>query len=269
MKKIIKIEINRAIKGIGIWMALAIGVVCILYQFIPIVNAELEVMEYRGYYSEVKGGFYSLWLPGYLDGTTIYYFYLFGIIAALPYGVSYFRDIKVGVIKNICNRVNRRYYIIAKYIATFVSGGLAVAIPLILDFFMVKLLYPVDSFEIGNTVLNAIDEGGAFMIDHPYLVAVIIVFAWFVFGGALATVSLAVSTISMNFFTIQLSPFFLMLILFYLPTLLPLQFQDYFPFYFLTLFGNRNYLISFGLSLLLSLITFAIFYILEVKKDIL
>lgn len=264
MKKILKIELGRALNGIGMILGTIIGVASIIYQLMPIIERELN-MEYI---YEINGGFYSYWLPRYLDGSTIYYFYFIGIIAALPYGISYYKDKKSGIIKNICNRVDRHKYIMAKYIATFVSGGLAVTIPIVVDFFAIKLICPVDSFVACGEMLRATSEGMVFIVDHPYIAAIILTFAWFIFGGALATVSLVVSTITNNFFTIQLSPFFIMLILFYLPTLLPTEYNCFFPFYFLTLFGQVNFKISFGISILFAIVTFAIYTKMEINKDI-
>ena len=100
-----------------------------------------------------------MWLPGYLDGSTIYYFYFIGIIVALPFGISYVRDKNSGYIKNICNRVEKKKYLKAKFISTFISGGCTAVIPLIIDFLIVRLIIPIDCFEdIKGTVLNGITD---------------------------------------------------------------------------------------------------------------
>lgn len=273
MLKILKIEMNRAIHSIGMLISLLIGMGCILYQVIPIIQKMEEskkLWESMGIYRTfTRGGFYNFWFPSYIDGSTLYYFYFIGIIVALPFGISYYRDKKSGLIKNICNRVDKKKYLSAKYIATFISGGIAAALPIIVDFFIVRLIIPVDCFDINGTVLNAITEWGVFIIDNPYLAAVIIIFLWFVFGGALATVSLMVSSMSNNFFTIQLAPFFVMLLLFYMPTFLPVYYNRFFPYYFLTLFGRGNPIIALIESICIILITYGVFVTLESRRDVL
>lgn len=272
MMKILKQEYERAVHGIGMLISMGIGLGCILFQVIPIINKWIESAkvweEQDMYITFTRGGFFNFWLPSYMNGSTLYYYYFLGIIVALPYGVSYYRDKKSGVIKNICNRIEKSKYLIAKYIATFLAGGIAASLPLIFDFMLVKLIIPVDNFDINGTVLNAITEWGAFTIDNPYLAVVLILLAWFFWGGALATVSLMVSSISDNFFTIQLTPFFLMMILFYLPSFLPVEDNIYFPFYFLTMFGGSNPLLGMGEAVLLMVITFSAFIGLESKRDI-
>lgn len=273
MKKILKIELNRAFYNIGMIISLMIGMGCVFYQIIPVIynmEASKRIWEINDIYvSFTRGGFYTFWLPSYLNGATIYYFYFIGIIVALPFGASFYRDKKTGVIRNICNRIDKKKYLIAKYVSTFISGGTAVTIPLVIDFLIVKLIIPYDNFDIEGTILNAITEWGVFIIDKPYAAAVIILFSWFIFGGALASISLMVSSISENFFTIQLAPFFVMLILFYLPNFLPVGLNKYFPFYFLSLFGKGNPIIALTESILIVLITFAVFIIRELRKDIL
>lgn len=54
----------------------------------------------------------SGWYPaGELQGL-FFYFYFYGIIVALPFGVSYCLDRKRGYMKNICNRVSKNKYVV-------------------------------------------------------------------------------------------------------------------------------------------------------------
>lgn len=273
MTKVLKMELNRAFHGIGMLAACILGTGCIFYQVIPIIKKWIEsvriweIMDAHDTWT--RGGFYVFWLPSYFDGATLYYFYFLGIIAALPFGISYYRDKKSGVIKNICNRTEKKTYLTAKYIAVFLSAGTAAVLPLIIDFLAVKLIIPVDCFEVGGNVLSANTEWHAFLLDHPYLSAVIILLLWFLFSGALGTICLMVSSVSNNFFSIQLMPFFVMMVLFYLPTFLPVKYGRYFPLYFLTLFGRGNPLIAVVESAVILAVTYSVFLTVEAKRDIL
>lgn len=270
MRRILKIEYKRATHSRGMLLALIMGIGCILYQIIPVIMKIIDSKRNFNniYESFTRGGFYNLWLPSYLDGSTIYYFYFIGVIVALPYGISYILDKKSGYIKNVCNRIDKRKYLTAKYFTVFTSGGSVAIIPLIVDYLIVKLIIPIDCFEdIQGTPLNGITDWNALIIEHPYFSMFIILIMWFLFGGALATISLFVSAFSENYFTIQLSPFFFMMILFYLPSFFPHTYAKYFPFYFLSLFGQGNPLICIVETMVILFVTYIVFVVGESRKD--
>ncbi len=272
MKNILRIEYKRAVHSIGMLAALIMGIGCIVYQVIPIIQNQIESSKiekiYHWHKTFTRGGFYNLWLPSYINGVTIYFFYFIGIIVALPYGISYYSDKKSGLIKNICNRVDKKKYLRAKYIAVFTTGGIAAVIPLIVDLLIVKIIIPIDYFgDLSNSILIAITKYNAFIIDHPYIAMILIMVLWFIFAGALATVSLMISAVSNNFFTIQLTPFFLMMVLFYMPTFLPVEYSKFFPFYFLLLWGEWNPVICIIETLLIVLVTYSVFVMGESRRD--
>ena len=270
-----KIELKRAMTGIGMVIALCVGLGCVCYKHYSVYeriqhSAELAAQYNIHIYQEfAKITFYEYWMPCAMEVGTLYMFYFMGLIAALPFGISYYRDKKSGVMKNICIRSGKKKYLLSKYAATYVSGGLAVVIPLIADLLIAKIWVPIDFVRITGTRLGARTEWEVFVVDHIYLAAVIIILTWFLFGGALATISLMVTSVADNFFTIQLTPFFVMLVLFYLPTFLPAKYNIYFPFFFLTFFSRSNPVIAVMVSMALTLLTFTIFMKTELKKDIL
>lgn len=273
--KTFKIELKRAMTGIGIFISLCVGLGCVSYKYFAVYDrirksAELAASFNMHIYKEFsKITFYTYWMPGVLEVGTLYMFYFMGLIASLPFGISYYRDKKSGVMKNICIRSGKKRYLLSKFAATYVSGGLAVVIPLIIDLMLAKIWVPIDYLRLNETGLRAGTEWGKFIIDHLYLSALIIILTWFLFGGALATISLMISTVADNIFTIQLTPFFVMLALFYLPTFLPAGFKKFFPFYFLTLFDKGNPVIAIVVTIIMTLFTFTVFMKTEMKKDIL
>ncbi|MBQ3061352.1 MAG: hypothetical protein IJD02_02815 [Lachnospiraceae bacterium] len=273
MFKMIKLELKRGCTSIGMLISLTMGIACMLYQLIPWINKFEKSKKmwqiYEEYTSFTRGGFYNLWFPSLLDAASIYYFYFVGIIAVLPFAASYYKDKKSGVIKNICTRIRKKTYIKAKYIATFITGGIAVTIPLIVDFLLVRLYIPYDYFCTDGTLMSAVTSWGEYMLDHPYIAAVLLLFAWFLWGGVLACIALTVSAFSENYFTIQLMPFFFMLILFYLPGFIPVKYSVVFPYFFLTIFGNSNPIIGIVISLVVATGLYVLFVTREAKRDIL
>lgn len=271
--KVLKTEIKKAFDTPGFLVAMLIGFGCIFYKNFLLINHDYQIYEMckkLGAYMNINAAsFYDRWIIGYLDSSIMYIFYFLGIIASLPYGISYCRDKKVGIIKNICTRCNRKSYLLSKYVAVFVVGGVASVFPVVLDFMMANLYQPYNTMRIEGSILCGASEWLVMVIEHPYICAIIIMCLWFVFGGALATISLMVSVIADNIFTIQLTPFFVMLAMFYLPSILPVRFMKYFPFYFLTVFSNGNPVIGILVSFTIIILSFSVFMICERRRDIL
>ena len=64
------------------------------------------------------------------------------VLAAMAYGWSYSSERRTGVTAQIMARCGKRSYFASKYIAVFVSGGLAVAVPLLLGLLGNALVCP-------------------------------------------------------------------------------------------------------------------------------
>lgn len=271
MTKMIKEELKRGYDTIGLILSLLMGFGCIIYKNYVLLSHDFKMQKYfrnyQGYVIFNKGNFYCRWLYSYIDPSMLYLFYFMGIIAALPYGVSYYQDKKKGIIRNICIRTEKSHYLSAKYLAVFFTGGTVVALPLVLDLLISKLSYPYDFIRLLGTPLNGVSDWMRFTIDHIYVAALLVILLWFLFGGFLATVSLVVSCVADNVFTIQLIPFLLMLVLFYIPGMLPFSYRRYFPFNFLRI--NNDIVQAFLEVILLSILTFLSFFVIEKRKDIL
>jgi len=60
----------------------------------------------------------------------------------MPFGWSYHQERQNGVYNQIISRSSKQTYFISKYIAVFVSGGLAVSLPLLFDLFATAMVCP-------------------------------------------------------------------------------------------------------------------------------
>lgn len=154
-----KVEIKRSILNLGFVLALMIGIFCVIYNKYLIFERIYESKELakgwglKPYEEFSKLNFYDYWVVCLYETGTLYLIYFLGIIAALPYGISYYRDKKSGFIKNICTRTDKKKYLNSKYIATFLSGGMVAAIPIIIDFFLAKICVPVDFSDVSRSIL--------------------------------------------------------------------------------------------------------------------
>ena len=146
MKQILKIEISRAFRTKGMLFSLIGGCVLSVLHIIQYQIPAHQTLLQRAFETA------PIWTPPNVAGTWIAgngynlegfaYFLVVPILAMLPYGGSYFSDQEQGFLKNIYMRVKRRDYLKAKYIATFLSGGFAVTVPLLINVLCCMCLVP-------------------------------------------------------------------------------------------------------------------------------
>lgn len=272
MKQMISFEFKRGIRSLGCRISFLFACLFMIWQNIyPTLYSRYHMSKIGMYITKTGKNIYSTrWYPASnVSESMFYYFYFYGLLVALPFGVSYFLDRKKGYIKNICNRTSRSKYLISKYIAVFLTGGIVSSVPVILDFLVFRLIQPYDSIDLGVAcVLSGRTTWEIFIIDHMYLGAIAIFLVWFVFGGALATLSLFASTFSQNVFFIQLFPFFSMMLVYYLPQLSKTG-SGYLPVNFLRVSSKGIPTKAFMVSLCIVCITFVLFFFRERKRDVL
>ena len=134
-----------------------------------------------------------------------------GIIVVLPYGVSYYTDVKSGYIKQIVSRMSIKSYTRAKYIATFISGGIVIGLPLFIEFLAVATIFPIHRPYRPSSIMYGEET---FLIDlyyeYPMIFRLLLVFA---VAGLLATMALLVAKYISNYFSIVITPFIFTFIL--------------------------------------------------------
>ncbi len=208
MKKILKFELKRGLQSRFFWLSVMIGSALAVLSF---VTEAMPKFEGTALLIE-KGGFpltlYRDWM-----GMTFYpihkvFYGIIPLLATLPYADSYCGDCE-GYIKNIVLRANKSDYVIAKYVSVFVTGGLAVTIPLIVNLLVVAafepLIMPLNSngyFPLGHFSPFA---GMFYSIPMAYIL-MYIVFD-FIFGGLIACLALPSSLLIKIRLPILLIPF--------------------------------------------------------------
>lgn len=71
------------------------------------------------------------------------FYILLPVFATLPFGASYFSDLKSGYIKSIFVKTSRARYYTAKSIAVFCTAAVAVMLPLIINFMICMRVFPL------------------------------------------------------------------------------------------------------------------------------
>lgn len=269
MLLMIKIELSRALRSKAFLLAIAIG------SIITIVHFSKYGLHASNYILLGKGDYplsaYQQWLGVTPISIETYLFYLIApIIAAMPFADSFFTDKKSGYIKNVFIRTKKSCYYIAKYIATFISGGLAIATPLILSFLLTVLFIPTVIPDISsgtNTIVNLSMWDGLYY-KFPLLYTALYIAIDFVFYGLIATIALSISDKIENKFVCLFSPFLYYIVTSFLIRSLNLSIYD--PSIFLLpyqpLFNLKISIIVFEMMILLA-ITFGGFYIKGVRND--
>ena len=143
------------------------------------------------------------------------YYILLPVIACLTYGGSYFMDMSTGYNKNILLRLSRSYYLVSKMIAVFVSAFLSVAIPLLVDLFIVAGVYRNDLPErLTFTTAGIIDcqRFPELFSEKTVLYCLLFIFIGGMFGGALGLISVMVSRWCRSAFSAIMFPFVLYIV---------------------------------------------------------
>lgn len=152
MYKILKFELYRAFHGKTFLTALAIGIalglIDILMSFIRFGTPPDIVL-------------LSVWIGSDFQFVWHQVFYLIlPILAALPYGGSYYTDRRRCYDREICLKTSRNRYLAAKTCAVFISSFVCITMPLCLNLFIAAGLYPdLKPQVLDPSTLSVIDTG--------------------------------------------------------------------------------------------------------------
>lgn len=219
---------------------------------------------------------FNHWIGGEFSslGFTLF-FTLFPILAVLPYGWSYFSENKAGYVKAVVTRSGKPKYFLAKYIGVFVTGGLVILLPQILNIIIVAsfvpAITPTKLYPLSYAVVHGSTWSEVFY-THPLLYVGLYLILNFIFAGIFATMSLAFSFYIKNRIAVLLIPFFLIFILHYSRTFLAYKFyHEISPLNYLhatNLENPTNTWIILGQGVLFFALTFGITMKLGVKREI-
>ena len=194
MKTAIRTELYKVVHNRMLYIAIAVGLAVCAGDVIENIlnmqffNGEIEWMlttHYRVRSGHTGYSLFYLWMGIHSPSTCGSIFHLiWPVIAAMAYGWSYNNERRSGVYNQITVRTSPKAYYIAKYIGVFVSGGLAVSIPLLIDLLVNALIIPYDIPFIG-TVPNGyfLSE---FFYTSPWAYGLIWCGIVFLLGGAAA-----------------------------------------------------------------------------------
>lgn len=219
MSNILKVELRRAFCNKKFLISLSLGMSIVIMFAIRYIPGSLERIEMSRSYG--KGEFEGLALVKWIGANSYsaegyLFFLILPLLATLPYGTSYFEDIKGGVYKNIVLKGGKKQYFISKYIATFLSGGAAVVIPMIFSLMVSMMFLPTHMpssaagvFSItGRTMFNEL------FYTRPFIYIAVYLIIDFIMSGFIATIALIVTGFSSYRFIVELAPLFIYIFVF-------------------------------------------------------
>lgn len=261
MKKLIQIECHRAFHSSGFWISLCIGCAIVIAHFFttvlpaaPVISFFTDPANADKMMMNIPGRLYSIWLGGSpMNMFTTLYFLILPLLAVLPFGSSLFQDLHGGFTRSVCVRANRKDYFGAKYIATFLSGGTAVVIPLVFSFLVTSLFHPMINPEpaTSSTLIRNSSNFPWLFQNLPLVYVAIYLVIIFLFSGLFACVGL-IATYHVGYsFLVLIAPFAIYMLIASLASLASAY--QWAPMYFLRPSYDGNSLIPmaiFGVLLL-------------------
>ena len=268
MKAIYTNEIKRAFNTIGMKLALLVGCALSIWHVITVImpisegqNYELSANAIDDLYVPIS--LFSTWMGNELFPIQSYIFYLIlPLLAVLPFGSSFFEDIKSGYIINVCTRVEKKIYFKAKYLAVFLSGGVAVVAPLLLNLVLSSMFMP--AFIPDNGTVGTISPTTMVyevFFTHPLIYVLMFIVIDFIFAGVIATLALSYTYFTEHRFGVMIVPFVFHFFIYSLTNLIDKT--DYSLFFMLNGGANNNYL---PMYILYFLLFFALSYVIFMWK---
>lgn len=209
MRECIKLEWERVTKSKLFYTAIIIGIIIAVMQIMgEVYPRSVNVLKY---YSGKDGEPYSLYMWSMcMNASSLYKAILvtiFPVLAMMPHALSYHFDIKSGYIKNLYIRTDKINYLVAKYMVTFVSGGMVIVIPYIVNFVIAACMLPAL-----NPIQNGQFHSGGAMLQglyysNPLLYILVYLIINWGYAGVFATTILAATYFVDNIFMLSMVPF--------------------------------------------------------------
>lgn len=202
--RILKIEIKKAMTCKLLWISVIIGVCITLLSFVYIVNDYFYYLKMQETAREAMTAYsnphtqifilYDSWIGGetFSPGTSIYFF-IFPLLVSIPYGWSYCEE-KNGRYKSLAIvRCQKYTYYVAKYAAVFLSGGITMTLPLVVNFIMAAMVFPAITPEVYYEIYYGV-FGSSLMAGlyytKPLLYVVLYMCIDFIIAGLIACLSI-------------------------------------------------------------------------------
>lgn len=214
---IYRFEIRRMFRTSGFYLSLLIGTAIAVLDWIT--NSLQSSLDLDLYMSQSKLMVYPFsafltWIGGNNSKYATIYFLILPLLVAFPFAITFYTDCKSHYINFLCTRTSQKSYFTAKFVSTFLSGGVISVIPLVINFILSTLVLPCVKIQaVSNGFLLPKSSFSSLYYQYPVIYMVISLSMIFVFGGTLAVTALYVTFYSKWIFSVMLFPFILTLVI--------------------------------------------------------
>lgn len=219
-KTLFHIEMKKVWKSKSFWVSLLLGMILAAMSALYMIESYLEPLtsgEMEGVWGLQSISLYNSWIGGEISSFGFTgFFYLLPLLAALPYGWSYFQEKQSGYAGMIAMRAGRKNYFLAKFAATFLSGGLVIFIPLVVNLLAVACFVPARLPLIIHRTYYGVEYGSMWaelFYTHPLIFVFMYLVLDFVFAGFFACLCMTVAFFSRNSLAVILLPYLSILFL--------------------------------------------------------
>lgn len=216
--RIFKMEIRKALRNKFFYISILIG--CVITMFSLAYNIEIyqvDMANQTGTSNPMYGAsnLFNRWIGGepFSLGTAAYFF-LFPLLVSVPYGWSYCEEKQSGYVRLVAVYSGKSRYFLSKYAAVWLSGGLAMIVPLIFNFSLSLLFFPVVMPDPVYCTSNGVFYGSFLSIiyySNPFLYVFLYLCIDFIFAGLIACIGYVVSCFSRHRVAAMIMPMLLLL----------------------------------------------------------
>ena len=186
---LLRIELKRLFKSKLFYVSLFIGLALSVGGFIECAKPHLNITNgFNGGVETYPFSVFNSWMGMFmgLKPISTSYLYIFMLLAALPYCGFFCRDNKNQYILQYYSRMSKNKIHAARFIATFISGGLVTMLPLLLNLCATMMFIPALK-PSGNGLFI---HSGAYIMgnlfcEHPLIYVLIYVLQFFIYGLSL------------------------------------------------------------------------------------
>lgn len=220
-RNLLKTELKKSFKNKFFLISLIMGLLFAFMSGLYNVEAyqEYSTVQIEGNPMVQGNSLYNTWIGGECGslGFTLFYTFL-PLLAVIPYGWSYAMERKTGYAKMVQIRAGRISYFGAKYIATFLTGGVVIVVPLIFNLLFVACFVPAIQPTWIYSVYYPYHYGAIWsylFFTQPIIFEILYLILVFIFAGLFSVMGFAVSFYTNKRVMAVLVPYFLILALHY------------------------------------------------------
>lgn len=216
----IRLEIEKAIKNS--YFVIALGCSLLLASLSAIQATRryfINTMIINTYKPEAHtylgSSLYNNWLGASGDFFTHLFYFLIFLLCTLPYSWSLFMEKKSGYINQVVTRTSRTSYYLAKYVASFIAGGMIALVPMVTNFVICAMFIPAYSIDQLSDLYVAVPQNFMWSIilyNKPLMYVAMYMLLSFAFCGVWATIGVSLSFVLRSKLSILISPFLFILL---------------------------------------------------------